>query len=243
MKNNESIYNRLFSKQNIYMAIYSVESYISNKELLNEEDKYELNRLKDKFDENNVTEWIERIRKRMHKIIDDDEYIQCKIFFKPKKYDDKKKSVIFRPLHVASLQEQMVLVTILNVLIYDFDCDGNISMSNLSRLLPHNFYGNRVAYESERLFKPWQEQYKQYTSKANEYYKKYNENGEYKWEIDLDLENFFPSINPIALYNYVIQQIPVIYSDDDRKMLYKIVEKLIFVKIEKLDEKDLEIYL
>lgn len=40
MKQNElSIRKRLFSKQNIYLALYSVESYISNKELLNKGDK------------------------------------------------------------------------------------------------------------------------------------------------------------------------------------------------------------
>ena len=61
MKQNElSIRKRLFSKQNIYLALYSVESYISNRELLDKRDKEELNRLKDKFDEENIEKWIER---------------------------------------------------------------------------------------------------------------------------------------------------------------------------------------
>ena len=37
-----------------------------------------------------------------------------------------------------------------------------------------------MAYEPEKLFKPWQEQYKEYTSKANDYYRNFHENGEYK---------------------------------------------------------------
>ena len=244
MKQNElSIRKRLFCKQNIYLALYSVESYISNRELMDKEDKEALSRLKDKFDEKNNEKWIKNIEERLHQLIDEEYYLQTKIFFKPKKYDDENEKVIFRPFHSSTLLDQITAVTMLNILIYDFDADNKISMSNLSRLIPHNFYGNRIAYEPERLFKPWQEQYKQYTSKANDYYKSFHENGEYKWEVNLDLENFFPSINSICLYNYIIQQIPVKYIEDDKIILCKILEKLIFVEIEKIHKEDLEIYL
>ena len=244
MKQNElSIRKRLFSKQNIYLALYSVESYISNRELLDKRDKEELNRLKDKFDEKNIEKWIEKVQERLYQLIDKSHYLHARIFFKPKKYDMENDKVVFRPLHSSSLLDQITAVSMLNILIYDFDADNKISMSNFSRLIPHNFYGNRVAYEPEKLFKPWQEQYKEYTSKANDYYKNFHDNGEYKWEVNLDLENFFPSINPVCLYNYIVQQIPVEYSEDDKNMLCKILEKLIFVEIEKLSKKDLEIYL
>lgn len=244
MKHNElKIYERLFSKQNIFLALYSVDSYISNRELLNKKDKEELNRLKDKFDKNNIEGWIKQIQERLHQLIEGTQYLQAKIFFKPKKYDEENDKVVFRPLHSSSLLDQITAVVMLNILIYDFDGENVISMSNLSRLIPHNFYGNRVAYEPERLFKPWQEQYKQYTSKANDYYKSFHDNGEYKWEVNLDLENFFPSINPICLYNYIIQQIPVEYEKDDRKILCKILEKLIFVEIEQLNKEELVMYL
>ena len=244
MKQNElSIRKRLFSKQNIYLALYSVESYISNRELLDKWDKEELSRLKDKFDEKNIEKWIEKVQERLYQLIDEFHYLRARIFFKPKKYDIENDKVVFRPLHSSSLLDQITAVAMLNILIYDFDADNKISMSNFSRLIPHNFYGNRVAYEPEKLFKPWQEQYKEYTSKANDYYKNFHDNGEYKWEVNLDLENFFPSINPVCLYNYIVQQIPVEYSEDDKNMLCKILEKLIFVEIEKLSKKDLEIYL
>lgn len=219
MKQNElSIRKRLFSKQNIYLALYSVESYISNRELLDKGDKEELSRLKDKFDEENIEKWIVKIQERLHQLIDDINYLHAKIFFKPKKYDKDNDKVVFRPLHSSSLLDQITAVAMLNILIYDFDADNKISMSNFSRLIPHNFYGNRVAYEPEKLFKPWQEQYKEYTSKANDYYRNFHENGEYKWEVNLDLENFFPSINPVCLYNYIVQQIPVEYAQLVRKL-------------------------
>lgn len=86
MKHNDlSIRNKLFSKQNIYLALYSVDSYISNRELLDKEDKEALKRLRDKFDEPNIEKWIEKVEKRLHQLIDDVYYLQAKIFFKPKK--------------------------------------------------------------------------------------------------------------------------------------------------------------
>ena len=88
MKQNElSIRKRLFSKQNIYLALYSVESYISNRELLDKRDKEELSRLKDKFDEKNIENWIEKVQERLYQLIDESHNLRARIFFKPKKYD------------------------------------------------------------------------------------------------------------------------------------------------------------
>ena len=155
MKQNElSIRKRLFSKQNIYLALYSVESYISNRELLDKGDKEELSKLKDKFDEENIEKWIEKIQERLYQLIDEFHYLHARVFFKPKKCDADNDKVVFRPLHSSSLLDQITAVAMLNILIYDFDADNKIAMSNFSRLIPHNFYGNRVAYEPEKLFKP-----------------------------------------------------------------------------------------
>ena len=131
MKQNElSIRKRLFSKQNIYLALYSVESYISNRELLDKQDKEELNRLKDKFDEKNIEKWIEKVQERLYQLIDESHYLHARIFFKPKKYDIENDKVVFRPLHSSSLLDQITAVSMLNILIYDFDADNKISMSN-----------------------------------------------------------------------------------------------------------------
>lgn len=244
LKHNDlNIKDRLFSEQNIYLALYSVDSYISNKELLSKRDREELIKLRDKFDEKNIKKWIKIVKERLHQLIDDTDYLHAKIYFKPKKYDEENDKVIFRPIHSSCICDQITAVAMLNILIYGFDAENVITMSNLSRLIPHNFYGNRVAFEPEHLFKPWQEQYKQYTSKANDYYRIYHDNGDFKWEVNLDLENFFPSINPICLYNYIVQKIPVEYDEDDRRVLCKIIEKLIFVELEVLDKDELELYL
>ena len=48
---NTKLYKRLMSDKNIYLSIYSLESYIFNKELLKDEDKVLMNKLRDKFNE------------------------------------------------------------------------------------------------------------------------------------------------------------------------------------------------
>ena len=231
---------RLFDNRNIFLALYSVHSYIANQELLTEGEKKKYEALRDIFNEENINQWVEKVHERLLGIIDSDDYLQAKVFFKPKKYEDGK--AVFRPLHHSSLLDQITAVAMLNLLIYDFNDDDKVGMSDLSRLIPHNFYGNRVAYDIEHLFTPWEIQYKKYNKIANDNYRKYHENSEYKWEVDLDLKNFFPSVNPAVLYGYIVDRLPVNLSDNNRKIILKIIEKLIFVEIDKLNAADLQRY-
>ena len=231
---------RLFDKSNIFLALYSVNSYICNRELLTKDDRNSLNRLNDIFDEDNIDGWIEKIENRLKGLINGDDYLKAKVYFKPKKYEDDKS--IFRPIHHSSLLDQITAVAMLNLLIYDFNDENKVGMSDLSRLIPHNFYGNRVAYDIEHLFIPWEVQYKKYNKITNEKYRKYHDNHEYKWEVDLDIKDFFPSINPSVLFRYISKLLPVNLSDQNKKIILKILEKLIFVEIEELDEDDLNRY-
>lgn len=231
---------RLFDKSNIFLALYSVNSYICNRELLTKDDRNSLNRLKDIFDKENIDGWIKKIKNRLEGLINGDDYLKAKVYFKPKKYEDGKS--IFRPIHHSSLLDQITAVAMLNLLIYDFDDENKVGMSDLSRLIPHNFYGNRVAYDIEHLFIPWEVQYKKYNKITNEKYRKYHDNLEYKWEVDLDIKDFFPSINPSVLFRYISKLLPVNLSDQNKKIILKILEKLIFVEIEELDKDDLNRY-
>ena len=230
---------RLFEKSNIFLALFSVHSYIANEELLSKEDRCDYEALRDIFDEDNINHWIKLVNDRLVELINEDKYLQARVFFKPKKYEN---GPVFRPLHHASLLDQIAAVAMLNLLIYDFDDQGKVGMSDLSRLIPHNFYGNRVAYDIEHLFIPWKTQYKKYNKLANDLYRKYHDNHEYKWEVDLDLENFFPSVNPIVLFKYIESKLPVNLSKDNRDIILKILEKLIFVEIEELNTDDLDRY-
>jgi hypothetical protein len=233
-----SLRDRVLSDENIYLAIYSVNSYIFNKELLSEDDKKDLILLNDKFNQSYIIKWIKKIRNRISELLENDcKYLEVDVYFNPKKYN-KDSGIEFRPLHSAKLIEQITSVAMLNVLVYEVDDKKKLSMSNLSRLIPHNFYGNKISESPEILYKPWTEQYKMYTSLANDLFAEYNKSHEYKFEVNLDLKNFFPSINTIALYQYVCNKMPVNYIEEDEKIFKKIVEKLIFSVVQNLVNED-----
>jgi len=202
----------------------------------------DLLKLYDIFNVEYIKKTIEKVRKRLEIILKDD-YFKINVYFKPKKYNEDTNEVEFRPLHTASLIDQIAMVAMLQILIYDIDSYGKIVLSDLSRLLPNEFYGNRIAYNARELFKPWYEQYSKYTSKANELLNTYCETLEYKYEVKLDIEKFFPSVNPKVLYKYIMDRLPLRLSNDDRKTMEVIVKKLLFFKLNELNEVEARWYL
>ena len=164
------------SDQNIYLAIYSVRSYVFDPQLLNTEDKELLNALADPFDKRLINNLIKNIRDELNKILEDKNYFfQTKVYYKPKDYDNEPK---YRPIHTADLKHLIAIVALMHPLIYEIPTEENhwkLNLSNYSRLIPKNFYGNRVSRKPEELFKRWNKQYKEYTQKANEYFKIFRE--------------------------------------------------------------------
>lgn len=236
------LYEKLISKENIFLSIYSLESYVFNKELLDDNDELLMNELKDKFNEADIDNVIEKVQECLKELVVNPEYfVEAKVYFNPKKYQDKE--VIFRPLHVSDIISQIALVSIMNLFIYEFN-EGNekITLSNISRLIPSNFYGNRVSIKPEILFKPWKKQYKAYTKKANELFKTFHTTREYKYEIDLDLENFFPSVDPEMLYNLMLSVIPIIIDKKELELYKVLLIKLLVCKISNLDSHTSQIY-
>ena len=223
---NETVKDKVLSDENIYLAIYLVDSYIQNKELLLPEERQLILGLRDIFNIDKIQPIINDVKKRLEKIMDNDnEFFHINVFFKPKKYRD---GPVFRPLHTSALIDQIAMVAMLQILVYDIGDNGGLISSELSRLIPSNFYGNRISYSNRQLFKPWQEQYQEYTSKANDLLNNYCETYEYKYEVSLDLENFFPSINPKILYNYILKKLPLKLSPQDRATFEIIIRKLLF---------------
>lgn len=231
-----SVFEILMSDSNIYLSIYSLDSYIFNKELLSKKDKIRLEKLKDKFDEKELSKLIGEVRECLLDLVDkSDVFIRAKVFFNPKKVVDGK--VEFRPLHTTDLVSQIALVSMLNMFIYELKFDGKpLVLSNISRLIPSNFYGNRVSTNPEELFKPWKKQYKKYTQKTNELFKNYHNTHEYKYEVDLDLKNFFPSVNPQMLYNYILSLLPVTINDAELELYKIMLIKLLICKIDNISD-------
>lgn len=234
------IRDQLLSEKNIFLAIYLVNSYIQNRDLLSKDDQEELIKLKRIFNTENIKKNMKKIHERLCQILDDKtDFFQITVYFKPKKYQEGK--TIFRPLHTASLIDQIAMIAMLQVLVYDFNQREKLLPSELSRQLPSNFYGNIVSYDSKQLFVPWQEQYQKYTTTANEFLSKYSETKEYKYEVNLDLKNFFPSINPKILYRLIYNKLPLSWKDD--LTVQTILEKLMVFKLCKLDQKEISWYL
>ena len=223
----------LLSDINIYLAIYSLNSYIFEYNLLKPEDRQLYHQLQDKFDERLVSKVSEDVKKRIEQLLDDpDEFIQAKVYFKPKKLVDGK--LEFRPLHTTDLITQIAIVSMLHLFVYEIPEKENpkLTLSNLSRLIPSDFYGNRVSVKPESLFKPWKQQYQKYNQNSNDALKKYHTSLEYKYEVTLDLENFFPTINPVIIYHYIIGYLPAHLSELDMSLMKTVLRKLLFCELD-----------
>lgn len=148
----------LLSDENIYLSIYSLNSYVFEYNLLNTEDRILYHRLQDKFDARLINGVITRVREQIIELFDKDKYIEAKVYFKPKKLSENGE-LEFRPLHSTGLITQIAIVSMLHLFVYEIpeeeEGDPKLRLSNLSRLIPSDFYGNRVSVKPEYLFKPW----------------------------------------------------------------------------------------
>lgn len=236
------------SEQNIFLAIYSLEHSLQNRELVDEE---ELKKFIDIYNEEKIIELCKSVRKRIDELLTENEtYLKCKVYFKPKKPKESMDKT-FRPIHQYSdLIDCVTAIAMLNVLIYDFHvicencekkCDKEcnkkyfIQLSNLANLIPNNFYGNKVSSNPGRVYERWQSQYKEYAAKASELFLKYHNTREYAYEIDIDIIDFFPSINPEYIINYIMEKLPIYMSDEDKEITKKILIKLLYIEVENVN--------
>lgn len=231
----------ILDEKNIYLAIYAVKSYVFDPQLLSMGDKELLNLLLDPFNEKVIFETISKVQEILENVLDDNNCLfKTEVYYKPKDY--VKNTPVYRPIHTAELYQLIAMVALLHPLIYEIPSgdkdDWKLNLSNYSRLIPNNFYGNRVSKKPEELFKKWNEQYKKYTQKANEYFKTYHESKEYRYELKLDLENFFPSVDPLVIYGILMENKPVTFDDaEDENILKKIIYKLLVCEVTNLDTK------
>ena len=201
---------------------------------MDDSDRMLLHSLTDIYNEDNISTVIQDVQNQILKLIKrDDEFFRINVFFKPKGV--KGGDTLFRPIHTAKLVDQIAMVAMLQVLVYEINSDGKLIPSELSRMLPSNFYGNRIAFDGAHLFKPWQEQYHQYTSDANERLILFAKTSQYRYEVNLDLENYFPSIDPIVIFSFLSQRFPMKWSTDERLTAKTILRKLLFFKLNTLN--------
>ena len=189
---NSNIYKRITEKDFIYKAIYSLESYVFEKDLLDEEDYTLMLKLRDPFNHKIVDESIENVRALIDDVLIKGEFFEAQVYFRPKKIDKDTDQLESRPIHSASLNTLIASVVLLNTLLIEIGKDDKtIELTELARMLPSNFYGNIPSDRPEHLFKPWHYQFKEYTDVITSSYYEYTKTKEYRFEVTLDLKNIF----------------------------------------------------
>ena len=256
-----SLKDKILDRRNIYTAIYSMESYVFDKGLLdtqcpvyafneasqqeevianNDLELYYL--LADKHNIPYIGKVVDICERRLIEILSNPEILfEIKVFFRLKNYDDDDKKLSFRPLHAARLTDMICMVCMLNVLMFEDDYEkGTRSFSDLSKLIPHNFYGNIPSTNVQHLFCRWQNKYKEYSKDVIDHCREYQKNHTYLMEVCLDIKNFFPSVSPKLLYNYILSKVSVSYNKNDLETIKIVLAKLIFFIIDDANLADWE---
>ncbi len=233
-----NLYNNVISDENIFSAIYSLDSYIFEVDLLNESDLKFFYKLKDKYNKKLIESVIKKCKERIERILKTDEVFNINVYFKAKKYNVVNDDVECRPMHSADLITQICIVSMLNSIMFKSCKNGKRELSDLSQLLPSNFFGNIPSTDPERIFYDWKIKYKAYTEKVIESYNIAKCTNSYKYEVCLDLEKYFPSISPTFIYNYSLDKLGVIYKDCEFDCLKVILNKLLYFNIANLNSKE-----
>ena len=233
---NSNIYKRITKRDFIYKAIYSLESYVFEKDLLDEADYTLMLKLRDPFNHKIVDESIENVRALIDDVLIKGEFFEAQVYFRPKKIDKDTDQLESRPIHSASLNTLIASVVLLNTLLIEIGKDDKtIELTELARMLPSNFYGNIPSDRPEHLFKSWHYQFKEYTDVITSSYYEYTKTKEYRFEVTLDLKNYFPSINPAIIYDEIMSKYSVKYDNaDDVQCIKTILSKLLVFKISNL---------
>lgn len=225
---NSSVYKRVTDRTNIYNSIYALESYIFEKGLLSSEDLNTYNKLSDKYN----FEYIDKIIDKCQIILKDiltnsTKLFNIEVYFKFKKIDNDEKT-IFRPLHTADLISQICIMSMLNIIMFDDSLSDKKNekqsrrkLSDIAKLVPANFYGNIPSTNPDEIFINWKVKYKEYSEIVINKYYEYKKNNKYTQEICLDLKDFFPSINPIHIYNLIYEKIEPSFSQNEDQRMFK----------------------
>jgi len=228
------LFQQLISKNYIYRAIYSLKSYVFDEFLLSEEDYNLMQKLRDPFNHEAINITINDVKKMIEEVLANNKFFEAEVYFKPKKIEGE--SIEFRPIHSASLITLIASVVLLNSLIFEYNEKKRImELSELARILPTNFYGNIPSEKPENLFEPYYIKFKEYTDVITQKYDKYSKTKEFEYEVTLDLKNFYPSINPMIIYDFIIDM----YKTEDERVEFEclkcIVAKLLVFKITNID--------
>ena len=97
--NKIDLQEKIFSRENIYAAIYSLDSYINEPNLLEEGDYKLFCELKDKHNKNRISNTIGRCKTKLRWVYKENHLFNANVYFKLKGYRDG--NFTFRPIHTC----------------------------------------------------------------------------------------------------------------------------------------------
>lgn len=227
-----SLRDQITSETNIYNAIYALNSYMFEKGLLTKDDVTLYHRLQDKCDFELINQTIRECQERINIIFDTDQLFDVQVFFKIKKYKEDSEQFEFRPIHTASLIDQICMVSMLMPLMFNDTTDAR-KLSEISKLIPHNFYGNLPSLSVDEIFEKWQRKYKCYSDEIVKRSRIFKETKQYQYEVCLDLVDFFPSIDPAFIFYFIKKELKLVVDKGDVDILEKVLTKLLYFHIDK----------
>lgn len=225
------LYNFMVSEENIFRAIYALESFVFEPTLLSQTDLALFYQLHDKLNHTLVQDVMAQVKSRIEDVLINDELFSLKVYFKPKKLDTDTGEIESRPLHTASLVDQIAMVAMLNSLLFDVN-DNKMTLNQLALSLPPNFYGNIPSEDPKHLFVPWRKKYKEYSENVTQAYERFIATEEYSHEVSLDLVQFFPSLNPLLVYDWIISKHGARYAGAELESFKLVLFKLLCTRIE-----------
>jgi len=237
------LYRSIISDENIFKAIYSLESYIFEVGLLEPDSLKTYNDLSDKYNKEIIEPVIQSCKNKLKSILCEElSFFEAKVYFRAKKVDNETEKVIFRPMHTADIITQICIICLLNFIMFR-DTDHGRVLSGISSLLPNCFYGNMPSTDINNLFINWKTNYTRYINDIESTYHDNMESKQFKSEIRFDLENFFPSINPLVIYNLILNKMEIEFQDKEYEVLKVVLYKLLFIKMNLTKEEKMLYYL
>lgn len=141
------LYQYALSDANIFSAIYSIESYIYEKGLLSSDDIELYYKLTDKFNFTHLSEVIHICKKRLDKVLNNDnELFNTHVYFQIKKKIQGTDEITYRPIHSASLIDQICMVSLLNVIMYEIKFDSDIVKESEKKEAAEECFAKKYSY-------------------------------------------------------------------------------------------------
>lgn len=243
-----SLRDRILSDTNIYAAIHALPNTLKEKSLIcgdrqqyigNLREIYRYGASHDKF--------INHCKDKLKMALDDELRESFKVSFFLKFKDFKDGIAQYRPIHNCDIETHVCLLAMLQTLCYEDDYEnGTRELSGLSTLIPQNYWGNRISTNGNEIYRPWAPAYTSFIRETINKAKKYKNNGQYNSEINLDFQDFFPSINLGWLSNTIKNKLSNRYTSDvDKETLDRVLELLMYFEIESAEiynDRELSIY-